>query len=165
MVAPRKPIVDITVDGGDWPSEDALRSIAERAVEAALRTLGRRAPARGATLGILFTDDSTIRKLNARWRGKDKPTNVLSFPQPGPKAGGPLLLGDIVLAAETLRREAALAEMPLEDHTAHLIVHGFLHLLGYDHEVEAEAEEMEGLERAALSRIGISDPTAAARRR
>jgi probable rRNA maturation factor len=74
------------------------------------------------------------------------------------------MLGDIVLAAETLAREAALADKPLEDHMAHLIIHGFLHLLGYDHEDEAEAEKMEQLERAALARIGIADPYAAAQR-
>jgi probable rRNA maturation factor len=106
----------------------------------------------------LFTNDAAMRKLNAEWRGKDKPTNVLSFPA----ARGPLL-GDIALAAETVAREARLADKPLEDHIAHLIIHGFLHLLGYDHEVERQAEEMEALERSALSRMGIADPYAPAR--
>jgi probable rRNA maturation factor len=110
-----------------------------------------------AEVSILFTDDAHIQRLNAAWRGKDKPTNVLSFPQ----GAGPLL-GDVVLASETVAREAALAGKPLEAHMVHLIVHGFLHLLGYDHEREDEAEEMEALERAALERMGIADPYAAA---
>ncbi|HZW46105.1 MAG TPA: rRNA maturation RNase YbeY, partial [Microvirga sp.] len=93
--------------------------------------------------------------LNRDYRGVDKPTNVLSFPQ----ASGPLL-GDIVLAYETVRDEAALAGKPFRAHMGHLIVHGFLHLLGFDHEAEGEAEEMEALERAALGRIGIADPYA-----
>ncbi|MGH6924671.1 MAG: rRNA maturation RNase YbeY [Propylenella sp.] len=133
-------------------------------------------PSAALELSIVFTDDAAMRKLNAKWRGKDKPTNVLAFPQgggqwrhpspnPSPQGGGEsALLGDIVLAAETVSREAKLAELPLEDHMAHLIIHGFLHLLGYDHEAEADAEEMEQLERAALSRIGIPDPYAAAQR-
>ena len=109
-------------------------------------------------LSLVFTDDAAIQRLNRDYRGKDKPTNVLSFPQ----SGGPLL-GDIVLAWETVSREAGLAEKPVKAHMAHLIVHGFLHLLGYDHEADEEAEEMEALERAALRRMGIADPYAAAR--
>jgi probable rRNA maturation factor len=166
-----QPVIEIAVEAGEWPPEEALRRIAQSAVEAALKVLAP--PTAEGELSILFTDDAQMRELNAEWRGIDKPTNVLSFPQapagaaPSPAArGGPqTLLGDIVLAAETVAGEAALAELPLEDHVAHLIVHGFLHLLGYDHEVEAEAERMEDLERAALSLIGIPDPTAAARRR
>jgi probable rRNA maturation factor len=178
----RPPSIKISVEGGNWPPEEALRRLAERAVKAAIDAIASKGaafllPQRGREgpkfeLGILFADDAAIRTLNAKWRGKDKPTNVLSFPQaPGPRrlpsseeAGGPALLGDIVLAAETVAREAALADKPLEDHMAHLIIHGFLHLLGYDHEVEAQAEEMEELERAALSRMGLADPYAAARR-
>jgi probable rRNA maturation factor len=106
---------------------------------------------------VVFTDDAAMRRLNARYRGKDKATNVLSFPQ----KSGPLL-GDVILAAETVRREAALAAKPLEDHMAHLIIHGFLHLLGHDHEEDAEAEKMEQLERLALQRLGIPDPYATA---
>ena len=98
-----------------------------------------------------------MRKLNARYRGEDRATNVLSFPQ---KAGP--LLGDVIVAAETVQREALLADKPLEDHMAHLIIHGFLHLLGFDHEEDAEAEKMEQLERLALARLGIADPYAAA---
>jgi probable rRNA maturation factor len=108
-----------------------------------------------------------MRRLNKTFRGKDKPTNVLSFPQAGGASpgNGALLLGDVILAAETVAREAALADKPLEDHMAHLIIHGFLHLLGYDHQGEAEAEKMEQLERVALETLGISDPYAPARKK
>jgi probable rRNA maturation factor len=155
----RSPTIEIAVDAGDWPPEAALRDIAENAVAAAVAMLGPVGAEGPCELSILFTNDRAMRELNAKWRRKDKPTNVLSFPQ----ASG-AMLGDIVLAAETLAREAALADKPLEDHMAHLIIHGFLHLLGYDHEDEAEAEKMEQLERAALARIGIADPYAAAQR-
>ncbi len=178
----RTPSVDIAVEAGEWPPENTVRRIAEHALEAAAAAVaGAEVPApsprqtdRETGLSILFTDDAGMQALNARWRGKDRPTNVLSFPQaPGPwlsspsgspqGAGEPEPLGDVVLAAETIRREAALAEKPLEDHLTHLIIHGFLHLLGYDHETEEDAAEMEQLERAALSRMGIAHPTAAAR--
>ena len=159
------PALDILVEAGDWPPESELRALAEEALGAALAALGGLVPplslATGeepAELSILFTDDAAIQRLNAQYRGKDKPTNVLSFPQ----ASGPLL-GDIVLAWETVSREAALAEKLLRAHMAHLIVHGFLHLIGFDHEAEEDAEEMEALERAALRRMGIADPYAAAR--
>ncbi len=163
MAEKRELTVSVSVDGGDWPSEAELQEFAERAVGAAAAL----APAFAAILrgndaenarevSILFTDDTGIRRLNAAWRGKDEPTNVLSFPQ---GRAGPLL-GDIILAAETVRSEAALAAKPLEDHIAHLVVHGFLHLLGYDHEDDAEAGKMEELERAALKRLGIPNPYA-----
>ena len=113
-------------------------------------------------LSVVFSDDAHIRTLNAGWRGKDKPTNVLSFPafpvKPGEKL--PPMLGDIVLAAETVAREAALEGKPLDHHISHLVIHGVLHLLGHDHEDEAEAERMEALERAALARLAIPDPYA-----
>jgi probable rRNA maturation factor len=158
------PALEILIEAGDWPAEAELHMLAETAVAAVLTTLGSPVPSPSATgeepqeLSLVFTDNAAIQRLNRQYRGKDKPTNVLSFPQ----ASGPLL-GDIVLAWETVRDEAALAEKPLEAHMAHLIVHGFLHLLGYDHEAQAEAEEMEALERAALRRMGIADPYAVAR--
>jgi probable rRNA maturation factor len=164
---PDRPRVAVSVDGGDWPPEATLRRLAESAIEAASGSAaagtGRLAQqvsdrpesANNLEVSILFTDDAAIRRLNAQYRGKDSVTNVLSFPQP-PGA----LLGDVVLAAESLRREAALAGKSIEDHIAHLVVHGFLHLLGYDHEVDADADKMEELERVALKRLGISDPYA-----
>ena len=145
------PTVDVTIAAGAWPPLAELELLAGRAVAAAVAT-GASVPA-GAEVSILFTDDAAMRKLNARWRGKDMPTNVLSFPQ----GKGPLL-GDIVLAAETVRNEAGLAQKALSDHIAHLVVHGFFHLLGHDHENPDEAERMEALERAALGTMGIDDP-------
>jgi len=102
-----------------------------------------------------------LRALNLRWRGLDKPTNVLSFraPQPG-RRGDPTTLGDIALAYETLAREAKDLGVPLADHYRHLLAHGFLHLIGYDHETDAEAGRMEALETRILTRLGVGDPYA-----
>ena len=110
---------------------------------------------------MLFTDDAAISEINAEWRGKAKPTNVLSFPTPEDMPvpeGEPRALGDIVLAHGVISREAAEQGKTLHDHTAHLIVHGTLHLLGFDHESDADAEEMEALETRILKGLGISDP-------
>lgn len=115
---------------------------------------------------LVLTDDAEVRTLNAEWRGKDKPTNVLSFPmlERGELLalapdGPPELLGDIALALETCQREAAEKGLPLEHHAAHLIVHGLLHLAGHDHETSAQAARaMEALEIKALALIGIADP-------
>lgn len=159
--------IEIAVEAGGWPAEPVLQALAEQAVSAAAAALQTHGSLRGASakrgeteLSLVFTDDVHIRRLNSDYRGQDKRTNVLSFPQ----ASGPLL-GDVILAFETVRDEATLAEKPLEAHMAHLVVHGFLHLLGYDHESEAEAEEMEALETAAMEKIGIADPYAASRDR
>lgn len=112
-------------------------------------------------VAVLFTDDDAIAAINGEWRGQDKPTNVLSFPTPDdlpiPK-GEARPLGDIVLAHGVIAREADEQGKTLRDHTAHLIVHGTLHLLGFDHQNEAEAEEMEALETRILKGLGISDP-------
>jgi probable rRNA maturation factor len=105
---------------------------------------------------VLLADDAALRALNRDWRGKDKPTNVLSFPAP---QGGEML-GDIALAAETVAAEAQAQGKPFAAHMAHLLAHGFLHLLGYDHEIEAEAEAMEARERAILVSLGLPDPYA-----
>lgn len=154
--------IDILVEGGDWPSRQKLRALARRAIAAAVvRSRPLLAPDPEASL--LFTDDARMRSLNRDYRGKDKPTNVLSLPA-APVVRGRLgpPLGDIVLAAETVRREADEQGLAFEDHLTHLIVHGFLHLVGHDHEAEAEALAMEGLETAILHDIGIADPYAAA---
>lgn len=152
---------DLTVEAGDWPGEAALTALVEQAIAATFAEFG---PSRSgeSELGVTFTDDSHIRALNAGWRGKDKATNVLSFPAFPETRSGPLppLLGDIVLAAETVASEAALEGKPLANHISHLVVHGLLHLTGYDHETEAEAEEMEALERRILARLAIPDPYA-----
>jgi probable rRNA maturation factor len=151
------PEIDVRIEAGPWPSPAALTALAKRTIAAAAPSLKVRfAPA--SEVSLLFTDDAHIRRLNRQYRSKDKPTNVLSFP--GPSDGrvfGPLV-GDLVFAYETIAREAALQDVPFEDHLTHLVVHGFLHLLGYDHEVEREAVLMEGLETAILGGLGIADP-------
>jgi probable rRNA maturation factor len=156
--------IQISVEEGDWPSEDELQSFSTRILEAAADFLAREEgqpfPGEPPELSLVFTDDASIRAINAEWRSQDKPTNVLSFPAfpvtPG-KMPGPML-GDIVVALETLKREAAELEKPFEEHLTHLLVHGFLHLFGYDHIEDDEAERMEGLETRILARLGLSDP-------
>src|SRR5690606_15140401 len=151
--------IDITVEAGEWPGEEVLDGLAGKAVEAALAELDLKRD-NPAELSLLFTDDAHIRTLNRDWRGKDKPTNVLSFPAFEMAPGDPLpaMLGDIVLAFETISSEAALEGKPFDHHLTHLIVHGMLHLLGYDHETDEEAEEMEALERRILAGLAIPDP-------
>jgi probable rRNA maturation factor len=152
---------DILLEAGEWPDENVLEAIVSRAVSATFEELEADSDEK-PELSLVFTDDAHIKELNAGWRGKDKPTNVLSFPA-FPVAPGdalPPMLGDIVLAFETVAGEAVLENKPLEHHITHLVVHGLLHLLGYDHETEEDAEEMEGLERRALRRLAIPDPYA-----
>jgi probable rRNA maturation factor len=156
--------IQISIDAGGWPPEDELRSFSANILDAAAEFLAREEgqplPSEPPELSLVFTDDRSIRKINAEWRGQDKPTNVLSFPAfpvtPG-KMPGPML-GDIVVAHETLKREAEELEKPFEAHLTHLLVHGFLHLFGYDHIEDEEAERMEGLETRILARLGLSDP-------
>lgn len=151
--------IDLTVEAGAWPGEAELFWLVERAVAATFAETGTKGT---SELSVVFSDDAHIRALNAGWRGKDKPTNVLSFPAFPAFRGNamPPMLGDIVLAAETVARESALENKPLEHHITHLVIHGLLHLLGHDHETDAQAEEMEGLERTALARLAIPDPYA-----
>lgn len=153
--------LDLLVEAGTWPEEEMLKRLVDRAAGAVFAEIGT-AWSGASELSIVFSDDANIRELNAGWRGKDKPTNVLSFPAFPVSGGGslPPMLGDIVLAAETVLREAELEQKPLENHISHLVIHGLLHLLGYDHETDAEAEEMEAAERAALARLAIPDPYA-----
>ena len=152
----------------EWDSSTDWAGLAEAAARAAIAesafpALGD-AP-RPVELSVVLTSDEEVRSLNAEWRGKDKPTNVLSFPQaeaddlddveqPGPE----LMLGDIVLARETCIREAEDKALPLPAHAAHLLVHGTLHLLGYDHGDDQAAEDMEAREVRALARLGLADP-------
>jgi probable rRNA maturation factor len=156
----RQPLqIDLLVEAGAWPARSRLRRIATRAVGAAASQSGADLAA-DSELSVVFTDDAHIRALNRKFRGRDRPTNVLSFPA-APAFGGkrlPSLLGDIVLAKETVAREAADRGLTIDHHLTHLIVHGFLHLLGHDHESEAEAVVMERLETAILAGIGVADP-------
>ena len=149
------PAVDIVIESPLW-NTIVVDSMLRRAIAAA-------APAdvANAELSIVLTDDAAIRELNRQWRGRDEATNVLSFPAVNAAAGAaPLLLGDIVIAYETTAREAESEGKLFPHHLAHLAVHGFLHLLGYDHESDVEAEEMERLEREILGRLDIADPYA-----
>ena len=150
--------VAVRVECEGWRIIADPQGFAERVIGAALRATGFKLPP-DAEVSLLLCDDAAIRALNKAWRKKDKATNVLSFPSApaGPGAGAPML-GDIVIAFETTRGEAADEMKTLPDHAAHLLAHGFLHLIGYDHESEAEAEEMEAMERRILSRLGIDDP-------
>ncbi len=119
------------------------------------------APAGEAEVGLVLADDATLGRLNRQYRGVEGPTNVLSFAASegsAPPSSGPLLLGDVVLAYETVRRESEEQGKRLSDHLCHLVVHGVLHLLGYDHGTEAQAAAMERLEIAALAGLGVSDP-------
>jgi probable rRNA maturation factor len=109
-------------------------------------------------LSIVLTDDAEQQELNRQWRGIDKPTNVLSFPQIEPFAPLAGIVGDIVLARETLEREAAELQKPMADHFTHLVVHGFLHILGYDHVEDSDALVMEALETQILASLGVPDP-------
>lgn len=150
--------VQRTFDG--WPDAAVLLEWSAAPIGIAADILG---DGGGHTIAIVFGDDREARALNRTFRGKDAPTNVLSFPATNPTlTGEPAHLGDIVLAGETVAAEAAADGKTLKDHAVHLVLHGFLHLRGYDHEAEAEAEDMEALERAVLARLGISDPYAEA---
>ena len=155
MQAPLSIAFAINAEG--WPEN--LEAVAETAVRAALKQ--SEAEVTGVTeVSVVLTDDAEQRELNRQWRGFDKSTNVLSFPQIEPFAPVSGLLGDITLARETVAKEAEEMGISFEAHFTHLVVHGFLHLLGYDHIEEEDAEEMEGLETEILASLGIADPYA-----
>ena len=164
-------LVDIRVGSADWHAVAGpgdLDALVDRAAKAALTMAASLADAGGAPweVSILLSDDATVRVLNRGYRGIDRPTNVLSFalqdePGPTPADDQPVVLGDVVLAFETCRREAEAEHRPLADHLAHLVVHGVLHLTGFDHRDGADAERMEDMERAVLAGLGIPDPYAA----
>jgi probable rRNA maturation factor len=150
------PLIDIQVQSPLWQAEPAAEQTVRDAIAAAAATLSTA----DGEVGILLTDDKAIRALNRQWRGIDKPTNVLSFPAAVTKAsiGAKKFFGDIVIAYETLKRECDDEDRIFLHHLAHLTVHGFLHLLGYDHLADTEAEEMEGLESKIMARMQLPDP-------
>jgi probable rRNA maturation factor len=161
MPEPANPVaIDVLVEAGDWAGEGELEALAATTIATACAEL--QLAGKPSELSIVFTDDLHIRELNKGWRGKDKATNVLSFPasQTSPRDPLPPMLGDIVIAFETVRREAELEGKAFDHHLTHLIVHGFLHLLGYDHETDPEAEIMERTEARILARLAIADPYA-----
>jgi probable rRNA maturation factor len=154
-----KVSLDISVSSPLWRGLPRARAIARETIAAAVAESG--GPSEGGDVSLCLADDAALRALNLRWRGVDKPTNVLSFPSAPPsRPGDPMTLGDIALAYETLAREAQDLGVPLADHYRHLLAHGFLHLIGYDHETDAEAERMEALETRILARLGAADPYA-----
>jgi probable rRNA maturation factor len=166
--------VDILIESESWrmlpEAEDIVRRAVAFAASCPQPTLPRERGSVGsgrrhnAELSVLLCDDETIARLNTQWRGQHKPTNVLSFPAPplqGAVQDEKIPLGDIAIAYETLAREAEENGTTVSAHLSHLVVHGFLHLLGYDHHMDDDAERMERLERDILARIGVADPYAA----
>jgi|SRR5580658_273976 probable rRNA maturation factor len=160
--------IAVAIEADGWTStlSDPAALVA-RAARAAFAGACPGAPA--ATISLLLTDDQTVQAINKTWRGLDYPTNVLSFPATRTRAGTnpqpefegvPLELGDVALGFETCAREAAAADRPLGHHVEHLVVHGVLHLLGWDHGEEAEADRMEELETRILAGLGLPDPYA-----
>lgn len=148
-------MIDIEIEDEAWGL--ALPDAEDLVDDAALAALAE-IDFEGGVITVLLTDDDSVRELNARFRGKDTATNVLSFPAPQNPEGH---LGDIALAYGVCAREAAEQAKPLAHHLQHLVAHGVLHLVGYDHETDAEAEQMEGLERVILAGLGVPDPYAA----
>ncbi len=147
------PKIDVLMQSDLWKATEDVRPVARRAIREAAALLA--IPA--TELAIVLTDDSEVRSLNRAWRGIDAATNVLSFPTK--RAGDdPPLIGDIVLAYETIAGEAHAEHKPFAHHVAHLAVHGFLHLLGYDHVRDEDAEVMERVELDVLRRLAIPDP-------
>jgi probable rRNA maturation factor len=160
LVSSVLPLTDVLVVADCWQAEPDAEAVIHRAIETAAEIAD--ADVGEAELAVMLTDDAGIRTLNSNWRGIDKPTNVLSFPALQPTAGAPpdapRMLGDIAIAYDTTRREADEEEKPFDHHLSHLAVHGFLHLIGYDHEKDDDAEAMESLEREILAQLGIPDP-------
>lgn len=162
--------IDCDIVAGDWPDDTDWVEISETAVQAAFAGTEyaalSRSPAVHVEVSIRLTDDSEVQRLNLDYRGKDKPTNILSFPMLDEEAIHRLsstaeedvLLGDMAVAWETLHGEAAEKQIAVSDHFMHLLIHGTLHLLGHDHMEDAEAVAMETLETEILARLGIADP-------
>jgi probable rRNA maturation factor len=158
--APKPEIhIDVVVRSARWRKRPAAKTIVKKAILAAAKA----ASTSPSELAIVLSDDSAMQKLNRDWRGKNAPTNVLSFPAalPGKTRSASLYIGDIVIAYQTVAREAAAESKPFNHHLAHLAIHGFLHLLGYDHDNDRDAQKMERLERKILKRLAVADPYAA----
>ncbi len=156
------PEIDVTIESARWAEAPDSETTVRRAVLAVAAAFP--GECRDVEVSVVLTDDAAIRALNRQWRGRDAATNVLSFPAAeSPAVGLPTALGDIILAYETIAREAALEHKSFGHHLAHLVVHGMLHLLGLDHAADDEAERMEATERRILETLGIADPYAPAR--
>lgn len=162
--------IDCDIVAGDWDEQFDWDGLALRAISAALGGAGFTSVAQGegaqVEISVRLSDDDEVQRLNRDYRGKDKPTNILSFPMLEPADVGAvlarqdmdLLLGDMAMAYETTAREAEEKGIDLADHVTHLLVHGTLHLLGHDHQDDATADAMEALETAILAGIGIANP-------
>src|ERR1700747_1278487 len=150
------PAIEIMVESPLWRAEPRAAAVLRRAIGEAAEMTG--ATARAIEVAIMLCDDAAMRKLNGRWRGHAEPTNVLSFPAAGRAWDGGGARGDIAIAYETTAREAQGDGKRFDEHLAHLAVHGFLHLLGYDHQSDDQAEAMERLERLILARLGGAAP-------
>ena len=155
-----RPTIDIVIESPLWKAQRNAKALLRRAIGAAASTVS----AAEGEVAVVLTDDSAIRALNRDWRRRDAATNVLSFPATRAReaGGAPRLLGDIVIAYETTEREARAERKPFAHHLAHLAVHGFLHLAGYDHAADDEADAMERLETAILARLDVPSPYLAA---
>ncbi len=138
--------IDISTHAGSWPDVEDL-------IKAAIHETARKFDLKAHDVSIVLADNAFIQDLNKTYRGQDKPTNVLSFPQDIEES-----LGDVILALETLNKECKEQKKSFNDHLQHLVVHGFLHLLGHDHEQDHEAEEMEALEIEILNGLGVKNP-------
>jgi len=158
------PITEVLVVADCWLNEPDVEAVIQRAIAVAAEMVD--ADTSEAELAVMLTDDGGIRTLNKNWRGLDKPTNVLSFPalqlttERSSQDDAPRMLGDIAIAYETTRREADDEQKRFDHHLSHLAIHGFLHLIGYDHEKDQDAETMETLEREILAQLDIPDPYA-----
>jgi len=150
-----EPSIDIQVASKIWNGQPLAEQTVRNAIAAAAAAL----TTADGEVSVVLTNDAAIRALNRDWRGIDKPTNVLSFPAPKSKtSGGTLMLGDIVIAYETLAQECVEEGLIFLHHLAHLTVHGFLHLIGYDHQNDADADKMEGLESKIMASLKMPDP-------
>lgn len=146
--------VDVVEDDGDWSAVPDAQSLIDHAAAAVADAMAGKASS--GSIAVALSSDANVEVLNGQFRGKSKPTNVLSFPAGEGCPDG--FIGDVILASETVRREAGEQQVPLEHHVQHLVVHGILHLLGYDHVSAADAERMEALEISILSKLGIANP-------
>ena len=147
------PIVDVIIEASTWEDQDDAEQVVRKAIEAAVTFTGK-----PGEIAVLLTDDAAIQEMNAQWRGMDKPTNVLSFPAGEHGAPQNVHLGDIAIACETVAREAKDEDKTFSDHLAHLAIHGYLHLIGFDHETDDDAGRMEDLETRILASLAIADP-------
>jgi probable rRNA maturation factor len=148
--------IETSVESAGWNAQDGLEALVAESLRSVLEESGD-ILVEGVEVSLLFCDDARIQELNRDFRGQNKPTNVLSFPSPDPLETA-RFIGDIAVAYETVAREAQEQGKTLKQHCRHMIVHGFLHLLGYDHEDETEAEAMEAMEIRILRRLGVDNP-------